>query len=192
MAGGQWRLQVPSSYATTVGVGAYTPGQAIVVAPTVEGWSTTNKGFAEPGNLLQQDAPTVLTAWALESIYLPFLVSLAYFTAPPTVPNVVVTARLSVNGQLVWSQAVPVAAIDNGAQGYYSNGVFSDNFPNPIALTRGAALKLDAVVTADQPDASHINASVGFALAFGTGGAKQPYEGAIGYAVTQLAGARRL
>lgn len=191
MAGGQWRLPIPPEFGNAAA--ALVAGQQVPIFAGAPGGSSPgfalNAGllgsFPNPQNLLQNDGPTLLTEWDLESIYVPAMA--AFAPAPAANANIVLTLQMLLNGTLVWQQQQP--GIITAAFPSLVNLTFSDDFVNPITVKRCDVLKLAAQIVSDQATTF---ATVFAGVQATTASAISPAPGQIGYAVQEIPGRRRL
>lgn len=210
MAGGSWRLsmQPATGVVSTIGNPAVVPvpGQLYTVAPTLDAFKAQfgkgvagADGFDQPSNLLGRDRPTVMTNWALTSVYLP--ASAFYGAGIGQLDGVVLTmtVRLRVNTQVVWQESQLVAATKKATPSYemwVGSFTFSADLVNRVTVGRGDRLGLDCQVGTNLVDAdpnsflrANFNATPDLSVNIPNA---TPSEGIIGYDVVQLPGRRQL
>lgn len=191
MAGGQWRLPIPSVRGSIAVV-----DNRLVTVPLVPFMGPAGSGVPGIANLLGVDGPTLLTVWDLESIYIPAVAGAATGTPAGAVINTLLA--LTLNGQIVWQQQQQTIASIVAPAGFAENvGVetFADDFINPITVKRSDVLSLVAQQSiVGAAAATFSSLSVGMTLGMTAAGAPawSAMNGAIGYQVIEIPGRRRL
>lgn len=197
MAGGQWRMQVPAS----AGAGGVSGKQAFRIdfrpgnqlSPPI---GPSGSGVPTSSNLLRPDGPTLLTQWALESIYIPIVIASDVAIGQ----SVSLSIQLMLNDQLVWQTAQQAALAYTVAAGGLitpmnaTNAVISENFNNPITVKRCDVLRFTATGSVDNVGATNIQAYLGVTVRALAAGGNGLYDtpGTIGYEVFEIPGRRRL
>jgi len=142
-----------------------------------------------PANLLQIDRPTLVTVWAVESVYLPVFAVMGGNYAGSTM---VITAFLKSNGTIVWSADTGVVPMQTpSVADTYGNAIISADLVNPIRIGRGDSLSLLLAASVTPNQTTDLVAGVGAQVDAGELGVV-PVEGTIGYTVYDLPGRRSL